>query len=276
MSPSIKKTFKRKSKLFYGYRKDALTFKDPEDIHQMRVNGRTLLTFFDVMADDAGRERHVFLKARRPLKKAMGLLGRIRDADVLIDEVEARKKDMLPARRAIIEDWLDVKRAERQAMREELTEKLPGYINGRWKRRVNQWRKKSLSGEVDMAAVEARVGALRRSMDESLSAIKDYRGSVDDGDETFLDALHQGRISVKRLRYALEAMRPFKGDGEADDEIEKLKALQDRLGHIQDMRVWIDQLTGFNGNPKAVQDVISDWRKEMLAAIMDTGLLSRP
>jgi len=46
MKKAIKRILKETSEQFYDYQGKVLEFKDPEDLHQMRVAGRTLLTLF--------------------------------------------------------------------------------------------------------------------------------------------------------------------------------------------------------------------------------------
>ena len=55
----------------------------------------------------------------------------------------------------------------------------------------------------------------------------------------FADALHQLRISAKRLRYTLELFRPQFGKN-GQRQIERVKALQEALGDLHDHDVRLD------------------------------------
>jgi CHAD domain-containing protein len=71
-------------------------------------------------------------------------------------------------------------------------------------------------------------------------------------EETSLDRLHALRIDSKRLRYALEAFTEVLGS-EAKDVIDKVKALQEHLGDLQDTRVASDLLFEFIQNADPLQ-----------------------
>lgn len=52
---------------------------------------------------------------------------------------------------------------------------------------------------------------------------------------------HAARIAAKRLRYTMEAFLPCFGDP-LNDQIAKVKLLQERLGQVHDCDVWLDKL----------------------------------
>lgn len=255
---------------FYCYGREVLDFKDPEDLHQMRVTGRTLLSYFYVLPDDGEASSLRAVSLRKPLKRAMRLLGRIRDIDVLIGEMEKRSPAFSPEEKGLIDGWLNQAQVERTRLRERLAAELPGYIGGRWRKGMEKWARKA-SRKADMAFLEARAARLRKKKDRALKAIRAY-AVPDLTDEDFLDRIHEGRIAVKRLRYALGILKKLDAADKA--EIDALKGLQDRLGLIQDLRVWSGALREHYGRSDIVDGITARWRGEMADTLAETGIMS--
>jgi CHAD domain-containing protein len=275
MDGSLEKTVRKTAKQFYGYRRAALTFKDPEDIHQMRVKGRTLLTFLDVISDDEEKNRPGFKKMRSALKKGSGLLGELRDLDVLITETITRVESMEGPQRELILSWLDSKISEQKSLRKKVKKRVPVYINPEWRARVRRWMDNRLPCLIENAPLRDNVNGLRKAMEDAFSSISvKCRSSEDMENEELLAQLHNARIRVKRLRYALSS---FKGFIEVnDDEIEKLKKYQDGLGHIHDLSVWIARLKEYSGDNETADEIIKKWRNEMFDTLKETGLACNP
>lgn len=267
MKKAIRRILGDTSERFYDYRRKVLDFEDPEDVHRMRVSGRTLLAYLGLLADEDEAMRPGFLKLKKPLKAAMGLLGEIRDTDVLIEAVEKRSTTMPSEQGALIEGWLNQVRVERARLRERLAIALPEEIDPKWKARMQRWITERVPGLADEAAIAAKVARLRKKKERAMRAIRAYP-APDMADEEFLDLIHEGRISVKRLRYALNILK--KPDY---PEVEALKTLQDGLGHVQDLRVWIGGLHEHYGDNDLVREVTGHWRAEMLDTLGSTGLL---
>jgi CHAD domain len=94
------------------------------------------------------------------------------------------------------------------------------------------------------------------------------------------EALHDLRISAKRLRYTLELFRPqFKKAGER--QIERVKAIQEELGTLHDHDVRIDMIGDelsqlmFEQSQKTRLD-IADASPDELASIAATALRPPP
>jgi CHAD domain-containing protein len=277
MRKAIRKAVEKDIVKFYDYKTAALTFKDPEDLHQMRVAGRRLLSFLYVLADQKEAKKDGFRKMRKPLKKAMGALGELRDSDVLLEEVEKRLPGFSPARQKAIKLWLEQKRTDQEELRLKLSESLPDTVDKDWKKDADDWAETRISELADKQLMAKKLEELRNEKAASMDAILQY-GLPDMKDERFLNLLHKGRISAKKLRYALSVAEKFM-DGN-NEEIEALKTLQDQMGHIQDMRVWINQLNDFyktkspSGRIPVVVNNISDvWRGEMLETLQKTGIV---
>lgn len=277
MKKAICRRIRNVERKFYGYMEEALTFNDPEDIHKMRVSGRTLLTFFDTIADRKESKRPGFIKMRRSLKKSMGILGELRDMDVLIDEMELRLSDAPPAEKRLLTEWVDHVKEKRDGSREKLSKKLPSWIDHKWEKRVEHWAAGSAVDQMSKEGLEEKMLKLRRNKDKAVACIRDHvKQGIDLSDKDVLEDLHQGRITVKRLRYALANFGELMG-ADYGNEIDRLKDLQEHLGHVQDLRTWIDMLCGFSEskgkNAVRIAGKIADsWRKEMLETLNGTDL----
>jgi CHAD domain-containing protein len=255
---------------FYGYGSKVLDFKDPEDLHQMRVAGRTLLSYFYVLSEDGEASSPRVVSLRKPVKRTMRLLGGIRDADVLIGEMEKRSGTFSPEEQALIDGWLNQVRVERTRLRERLSAEMPVYVTERWMKGMRKWAMKA-SRKADKGSVEARVARLRKKKERAMKAIRAC-GVPDMTDEAFLDVVHEGRIAVKRLRYALDIMKKLEGADK--EEVDALKDLQDRLGHVQDLRVWTGQLREYYGRNDIVDGIAARWLAEMADSLAGTGIIN--
>lgn len=272
MRKAIKRILRDTSERFYCYQGKVLDFRDPEDLHQMRVAGRTLLSYFSLLADKEESSRQGFIKLRGSLKETMGLLGEIRDLDVLMESLEQRSMAMEPDQAALISGLLSRMMVERVRLRGKLAEEMPGRISPRWKERMDTWIRKKTPELADRKSIEEKVAALRKKKEKAMDAIREYP-SPDTADEEFLDIVHRGRISVKKLRYALTILK--KVNTADKSEIEALKTLQDQLGHVQDMRVWAGLLREHYGRSDIVENIISQWRAEMNTTLSEVGLVGQ-
>ena len=277
MKKALTKAVKKSIDRFYEYRDPVLTFSDPEDLHQMRVSGRTLLSYIYVLADKKESKRAQFKAVRKPLKNAMDMLGELRDEDVLLEEVENRLGMLSPPQRELVSAWLESRRADIKARQKKLAKKLPAVVDKKWKKRADIWAESRVPKLADKKLMAEKIEELRMEKALALDAIVSY-GSPDMCNEEFLATIHKGRISVKKLRYTLNTAKKFMDIDPQD--IEAQKSLQDQLGHIQDMRVWINQLCDFyselNSDQKtmdAVGDIADSWRTEMLELLEKTGII---
>ncbi len=94
------------------------------------------------------------------------------------------------------------------------------------------------------------------------------------------EALHDLRISAKRLRYTLELFRPQLGK-RGDQQIERVKTLQEALGTLHDHDVRINLIGGELSQLMAEQSrqtraEIADATPEALAAIATAALRPPP
>ena len=77
------------------------------------------------------------------------------------------------------------------------------------------------------------------------------RGAIENAGAIYLpDRLHEVRVVVKKLRYALEVSRELSGS-RAVAQVRSLKQVQDLLGRMHDLEVLILRVRGLQGSPQA-------------------------
>lgn len=199
---------------------------DPEDIHQARVAARRLRsdlrTFRDVIDDDRAAG------LRDELRWLGGVLGEVRDADVLDERLRAQAA-LLPAADAEHAVALLAKlEVERKAATSAAREALDG---DRYLALVDLLVAAAAAPPVvEAAAVKARKH-LPAYVKGPWKHLERAAESLDDDPPD--DALHDVRIRAKRLRYAAEAAAPVVG--RRATRLAKAAAnLQTVLGDLQD------------------------------------------
>jgi CHAD domain-containing protein len=192
---------------------------DPEDLHQFRVATRRLLAFLRAARSLVEEQWADDLRAE--LAWLGGLLGAVRDGDVLIERLRAEAGELDDPDREALEELFDALGAEREAARVEL---LAGLESDRYLELLGR-----LESEVPVLA-----GA-----DDTLAAIwerayRRARKAVNGLDAVPTDeALHAARIRVKRARYAAELAEPELGKRGAGF-VDAAKEFQDVVGAHQD------------------------------------------
>jgi len=199
----------------------------PEDLHQARVASRRLrshLRTFQPLVDEAWARG-----LADELRWLGDVLGGVRDADVLLERLEAKTMRLPPVDRPPSEKLLDVLRADRDRRRGQVLTALRGdrYLE--------------LLEQLVLAARRPRL-LLRIDDDDDREVLRNLvrrpwaqlRDAVDAFSEVPTDAeLHEARIKAKRLRYAAEAVEPAFGR-DARNFARAITELQDVLGSHQD------------------------------------------
>ena len=216
---------------------------DVSAIHQARVATRRLREALPLVARGApGR------KLARAVRRLTRALGPVRELDVALltlDEL-ARAPDVP---RAGVQSLQQVIRQERARMHrdmvrtvdrarlDKLTQKLLAHAQKRDKQAVRP----RLADPKQLT--DARGRAARRA--ERLYA------SIENAAAIYLpDRLHEVRIAVKKLRYAMEIVRELSGS-RATVRIMTLKRAQDLLGRIHDLEVLIARTRAIQGSSNA-------------------------
>lgn len=224
---------------------------DPEALHDLRValrRLRSLVRAYDLYLDDSIRG-----KDRRRLKTLAAATGESRDRQVQLD-ILSRIDSPDEAERLALE-WLlhrlrAAKRAAEDDVRRVIDDELPRE-HRRLARRLTRYR--SVLDPEDPDAPEPTLAFLAAGLITRLGADLESRlGEV--RRERDQREAHDARIAGKRLRYVIEPLRaevPLAGA-----IVDRLKALQDRLGDMHDADVLcadIGALLGVSLDP-AVED----------------------
>jgi CHAD domain-containing protein len=179
------------------------------------------------------------------LRRVAGLLGAVRDLDVLLESIDGRD-DLAP----LAASW----RARRDAGFVELVGHLdsPGYgrfidelLEGTEAR--GEWSPGKRANELVIDRAPER---LDKAVERLLAAAQHAQGSNE------AVAWHALRIAAKKMRYSLEALRDVLDERAATDFIEQLRTLQDVLGEMNDASVaareaavWLTSTSGADASP---------------------------
>jgi CHAD domain-containing protein len=206
---------------------------DIHAVHQTRVAARRLRELLPVLQLEgkaAGKLSH-------QLRKVTRRLGGVREADVMLLLIaELHESGRFP------ESALRLVRDGARNDRDEARSEIPGKTaSGSFARLVRKLDRavRKLEGPEDAQtrrawrwAVDARVSRRALALREAI----DKAGSV-----YLSDRLHATRITLKKLRYALELDVEARGL-KSTDELRTLKRMQDVLGRLHDMQVLVDHV----------------------------------
>jgi len=212
----------------------ALKGEDPEGIHQMRVALRRLRSALGLFRDLMPPDQYQFLAGE--VKWLAGELGNARNWDVfladLLAPVEAALESDKPIgalHRAALAARAKAYEQARAAIQSPrytvLLLRFGGWLESR------SWRQQPLSEEA------ARLFAPVAQLANGLLA-KRHRKARKLGARFAKLApaeRHQLRIALKKLRYAIEFFRSLYGDKQVVRYLKRLSALQDDLGHLNDV-----------------------------------------
>lgn len=224
---------------FWDYCHDALSKFDDEDIHQARVNCRKLLTLLSIL--DPGHTLGLY-----PLfEKAQKRLGKVRDADVLIESFKTKRKqakengDTKTAE--LLKAVIDHQKDKRKTYRKKLADELPKLINEdldeKWKTFLSE-QLEALVAKKDANVVMRELEVAYEQKKKACKAI--FRGQ-DAESELAFDSLHELRMAAKELRYTASAASfALNQKFHAHEEI--YKQIQDQLGLVNDKRLWLETL----------------------------------
>ena len=209
---------------------------DPLLVHQARVASRRLREALPLVASGSkGR------KLERAARRLTRVLGPVRELDVALEMLE-RLTTGAEAPRGAIARLRQVVREERQRMHTEMCTRVARIDITRLRRRAASAAAKGSGGSRrDPGRVaDAQLRAARRAVR--------LREAIESAAGLYLpDRLHEVRIAVKKLRYAMEVARELSGS-RATARIRTLKAAQDLLGHMHDHEVLIARVRGIQSS----------------------------
>lgn len=243
-------------------RAGALAGGDPEYIHQMRVATRRLRAALRLFAPFLPDE---FDRQLLPMMRAlMRELGQTRDMDVLFAEIAAPVMGALPEEprlAALVGIITERHYAARQAAIQALSS--PAY--GRMLLLATRLLHRAGADEAAYGSLDgyasARLGRLRKKVRRLLDGAR-----ADDP-----SSLHALRIGIKRLRYAIEFFAPLLSKKAFGRWAERLSALQDALGQINDLANagrLLQECAGEDGRLREAVTLIAGWHGPRHAALL--------
>ena len=222
------------------------TGEDIESVHKMRVAVRRMRSLLRLVGDYHPDKTVARVQTR--LRQIAHVLGAIRDLDVLILDLQQFSATLPPEsqrharalvsrldrrrskRRKRLNDFLDSKRYER-ALRQ-----LDKFARNKTKRASRPLRPHEPQ--------ELR-HVLPSLLHQRLAIVSAYDAVLPAADDKRLHAL---RVECKRLRYAIEFFAPVLG-ASAASFLELVTAMQDTLGRINDIAVFVSRLQNLKKLP---------------------------
>jgi len=221
---------------------------DVRAVHQARVATRRLREALPlVRAGKPGR------RLERVARDLTGVLGTVRELDVALEMLDGLGRNSGVSRAAVTCLHRAIA-SERHSLQHESAKRIDEYDVDRLERKVLRTleRKGDHLTPVDRLAqiAAARRRAARRAA--RVDAAVDLAGGI-----YLPERLHQVRIAVKKLRYALEIARDLSGS-RAEARIRSLRRIQDLLGRMHDLEVLIARTRGLQAAVVRDLQLLSD------------------
>jgi CHAD domain-containing protein len=216
---------------------------DVTAIHQARVATRRIREALPLVATgSSGR------KLARTVRRLTRALGPVRELDVallMLDEI-AKEKDVP---RAGVLCLLQAIREERGLLHRDVSRTLERSNYGKLeKKAVRAARERDERAAAPRARNPHQLASARRRAARRAHRL---RAAIENAAGIYLpDRLHEVRIAVKKLRYAMEIARELSGS-RAVARILALKRAQDLLGRMHDLEVLIARTRALQGSASA-------------------------
>jgi len=207
-------------------------------LHRTRVSSRRLRELLPVLRLDGRMTR----KLDRRLRRVTRRLGTVRDLDVLMDLIGELQRDRRYSKNALRSLQTAVEEKQ-QAARDALNGKLSSQKLQKITRALKRAAKHVDGGDGETnQAVKHRLLKTTVWVIEARAARRATRvqQAIEAAGTVYVPApLHQVRIALKKLRFALELSAEVKNAG-ASREITVLRNAQGLLGRLHDLEVLID------------------------------------
>ena len=208
-----------------------------EALHKARIASRRIREALPLLsAGDRVR------RLERKIRQITRALGPVRELDValqILDEVENSGE----LSRAALTRLRQAIARERQVLQAEMKRRLDGCNVPKLRKRATVAARKAIESRSlrrdPVRLARARARAARRA--------ERLRAAIESASGIYLpDRLHDVRIAVKKLRYALELVRELSGS-RATAHLKTLSNIQDALGRMHDLEVLIARTRGVQG-----------------------------
>ncbi|CAH1214290.1 hypothetical protein PAECIP111892_04001 [Paenibacillus auburnensis] len=265
---------------FRDYSKDALKDFGDEDIHQARVNSRKLLTLLSILDPDHSSTAELY----STFKQAQKMLGKVRDADVLINSFKERRKLAKEDGDAKTAELLKAVIKHQKEKRKEHRKKLESGLAQLTGKELDRLWTAFLAGPLEALIAKRDANVVMRELEvafeQKKKACKTLFKDPEAESKAAFEALHELRISAKELRYTASAASfALNQKFHAHEEI--YKNIQEQLGVINDKRVWLDTLQSIGRDElgvgkKAWSAFTGSLRDEILDALHQNEVVPVP
>ena len=231
--------------------------KDPEAIHDMRVASRRLQQLLDLIYPKPRPQG--LRRLRRQIRRCRGVLGEVRNCDVLLERVEQTLGRKRLARReawTAVQQYLLVRRSEgyTRALRK-LGKINPAVLYVNLKELLTRDKSQAHPDGHHHHAAQPERPAFSGSLTHSLESVwKAFEEQVSLSHSDARPAvIHAARIATKRLRYLLEVLHEFKVAG-SSEALAWLRELQQHLGDWHDLQVLEQMMIEMLARPEFLQE----------------------
>ena len=215
---------------------------DVARVHEARVATRRLREAVPLIV--SGTRARKFERRMRRLTRA---LGPVRELDVALETLDELSRAGAVPEASITRLRQEI-RLERERVHAHLRSEVSHVDVERLRRKLVAAARKHQSVTHARARDPKRIARARTRASRRANRL---RAAVDNASTIYLpDRLHEVRIAVKKLRYALEVARELSGS-RAVAQIRALKHVQDLLGRMHDLEVLILRVRGLQGSPQA-------------------------
>ena len=213
---------------------------DVQAVHQARVATRRIREALPLVA--RGRTGKSLKKSVRKLTR---VLGPVRELDVALMNLD-QLRNSGDVSEAAIARLRQLVTEERQRLGAEMIRLISHYNLPKFQKKAVEAaaRGPEVSGTHDPRRIAAALGRAARRAEGLHAAIDNAAGIY------LPDRLHQVRITVKKLRYALEIAQDLSGS-RATARIRTLKRVQDLLGRMHDLEMLIARTRAVQGRSEA-------------------------
>jgi CHAD domain-containing protein len=214
---------------------------NPAALHQARVASRRIREALPLVSP-GGRAKRL----ERQVRKITQALGPVRDLDVALQILDDIEKSGGASRAAVTRLRQTVER-ERQLLRADMKRRLERCDLDKLRKRALGAARRSGGAK----ALRRDPQRLVRAQQRAARRAERLRAAIETATGIYLpDRLHEVRIAVKKLRYALELVREL-SSSRATAKLRTLKNTQDLLGRMRDLEVLIARTRGVQGAPGA-------------------------
>ena len=219
---------------------------DPEALHDLRVAGRRLDA---VLRQFQAYLPPEYLQIRSTLKTVLSALGRARDLDIALGELQNFRRKLAKSERQGVEPLKEHLASERGRARAQMLSVLDSvWVQQNLQELTTLLTAPGVASEASSAkpALHAAPELIRRRFRKLRKRAELL------GQDSSTDAYHEVRGQVKKLRYALEAVAALYGKP-AVEMVRALRRWQENLGLQQDAAVAMQRLnTLARVQPKAI------------------------